>query len=238
MNIAIDVGNTLTKVGVFQGGKLIRYFSCKTIEEVLLQVKGINIENVIISSVNKELKEISEALKAKGEILELSQFLSMPFTNQYKTPQTLGTDRLAGVAGAISIFPSSACLVIDMGSCITYDFIDKNKNYFGGGISPGMNLRFKSLNSFTAKLPLISPEPFDDLIGGNTKESILSGVVNGISGEINWIIERYQEVDEEIKIVICGGDAKFFETKIKERIFVIPELVVIGLNRILEHNVS
>ncbi|UII28675.1 type III pantothenate kinase [Fulvivirga maritima] len=163
--------------------------------------------------------------------------LPLPFTIDYKTPQTLGRDRVAGVAGGQYIFPNANTLVIDLGTCITYDIIDAKNVYHGGGISPGLKMRFKSLHNFTAKLPLIEPTNDFELIGQSTKESILSGVINGMISEIDGIIRMYTDKFAHLQIIMCGGDAKFFENRIKANIFVAPELVLTGLNRILLYNV-
>jgi type III pantothenate kinase len=136
------------------------------------------------------------------------------------------------------MFPNSNILVIDAGTCITYDFIDKNGVYQGGAISPGINLKLKALNTFTQKLPLIEFKNEFVLIGQTTEESILSGVLNGTIAEIEGIIGYYSHSFSDLKTIICGGASNFFESKIKAPIFVVPELVLIGLNRILQYNVS
>lgn len=152
------------------------------------------------------------------------------------TPETLGKDRLAAVIAASNIFPGSDLLVIDAGTAITYDFINKDREYHGGSISPGINMRFKALNTFTGRLPLIDPEPFDQLIGLNTHEAILSGVMNGARYEMNGIIEDYQLKFPHLKTILTGGDAIYFDKKLKSNIFVSSNLVILGLKLILKYN--
>lgn len=237
MNLAIDVGNTLIKAGIFDQGKLITYYSELSETDLHEVIQSQALEYAIISSVGK-IKDINLAKYYFKKVVSLDNTTKLPLTNLYKTPQTLGVDRLAGAVGGSVLFPESNKLVIDAGTCITYDFTNKDNQYLGGGISPGIDIRFKALNTFTEKLPLINRSQIAVLIGGNTEESILSGVLNGVIEEVNGIINQYKNKYPDLKIIICGGDSSFFESKIKESIFAIPELVLIGLNRILEYNVS
>ncbi len=147
-------------------------------------------------------------------------------------------DRLAGVCGAIELFKETDTLVIDAGTCITYDFVDKQKNYFGGSISPGLKMRFKAVHTFTAKLPLVDSANAVGLIGDSTESSIQSGVINGMIAEIEGIIMRYQDKYPGLRVILCGGDTAFFENKLKASIFAAPDLVLIGLNSILIYNVN
>lgn len=241
MNLVVDLGNTSMKAGLFQHGQLQKIYtnlSTQQVTDIAQQEKALC---SIICSVSQDPASLQEALQAHiPSVYILNYQLPVPFVNHYATPQTLGTDRIAAVAGAQKIYPLKNCLVIDLGTCITYDIIDSNNNYRGGSISPGLHMRFKALHTFTSRLPLI--EPAEDtqpaLTGKNTKEAILSGVINGMAAEIEGIIEKYQKKFDNIHVIFCGGDAKFFESKIKERIFVVPELVLVGLNSILQYNVS
>ena len=164
--------------------------------------------------------------------------MALPIQNLYSTPETLGVDRIAAVCGAQTTFPNEKCLVIDMGSCITYDYLNEKGEYHGGSISPGLNMRFKAVHTFTAKLPLVKPLADPALIGTTTASNIQSGVINGLTEEIKGIISLYQHKFGNIRVILCGGDAHFFENKLKGVIFAIPELVLIGLNSILSHNVN
>ena len=164
----------------------------------------------------------------------------MPFDNQYESPKTLGQDRIAAVAGAQGIAEGKTTLVIDAGTCITYDLLEHGQTYLGGMISPGIEMRLNSLSTFTGKLPKIEFDVNElpiDLIGRNTKDSILSGVVNSVIEELNGNIHRFKTQYPELKVVLTGGHLAVFESYIKFEIFADPNLVLHGLNRILDHNV-
>ena len=162
--------------------------------------------------------------------------------NQYKTPDTLGVDRLAAVIGAHKLYPGKSSLVIDAGTCITYDYIDAGGNYFGGSISPGLNMRYKALNYYTGALPLINAdEKFDKIYGDDTRSAILSGVQNGIKYEVFGFVESYRANEPELNILLSGGDSIFFDTLLKNSIFAPyvknePYLVLRGLNAAIQNN--
>lgn len=236
LNICIDFGNSSIKAAMFEGKILVQNYVG------LDQVALINLVNshldlpLAIASVSGDVTHIVNLIENKTRLTLLTHHTKIPITNLYQTPQTMGMDRLAAVVGAFTKYPTTNCLIIDAGTCITYDFLDKSGNYHGGSISPGINLRFKSLNHFTAKLPLIDNKEFMETLGTNTADAIACGVVQGCIGEIIWIINTYKHTYPDVCVVICGGDAAFFETKIKETIFAIPQLVLIGLNTILNYN--
>lgn len=239
MNLVIDVGNTFIKIGVFEERKLIwfvknRNADLKDFNQVLEEFKPI--EHGIVSIVGQIDPSIIHYLTSKINLIEFSHQTPIPVTNQYNTPTTLGYDRMAAVTGASEMFPGSSLLVIDAGTCITYDYITSGKAYLGGGISPGISLRFKSLHGYTAKLPIVNPQDINYLIGKSTEESILSGVMNGAIQEINGIIDLYSKQYESHKVVMTGGDLIYFEKTFKNIIFAVPNLVLIGLNEILEYN--
>jgi type III pantothenate kinase len=239
MNLAIDAGNTSVKAGLFSetGLKEVHYgVSVHQLTEVL---QDYAVNDCIISSVKEDADQLRQLIQPHVQhVFILDHLLPVPLINEYETPHTLGKDRLAAVAGAKALYPEKDCLVIDIGTCITYDCIRADNHYLGGSISPGLHMRFKALHTFTARLPLIEPQPNPKLIARNTGDAILSGIIYGIAAEIEGIIHKYQTLFPGIDVIFCGGDAVFFETKIKQRIFVLPELVLIGLNRILEYNVS
>jgi type III pantothenate kinase len=170
--------------------------------------------------------------------IELNEYTDIPIENLYETKSTLGKDRLAAVIGANNIFPDSNVLVIDMGTAITYDFINTSKQFIGGTISPGMEMRFKALNHYTDQLPLLKKNENYQTIGKNTSEAIISGVQNGILFEIDGYINTLKSNYNDIKVILTGGDAIFFDKKLKNTIFVNLNLNFIGLNTILEHNKS
>lgn len=235
LHIVIDAGNTSIKLGMFLNNQLQKVEHLKESEIVLL-CNDLADSPIIISSVGKDINHLLNLLINKKRLLILDHQTKVPIVNLYKSPNTLGSDRLAGCVGAKQIFKTNPCLVIDIGTCITYDFISANSEYLGGAISPGINIRFQALHNFTAKLPLVTLDETPDLIGNDTISSIKSGVVNGISAEINGIIDRYLVEYPTIKVIICGGHSNFFETSIKHPIFASPDLVLKGLHGILIYN--
>lgn len=236
MILAIDIGNTLTKLVVFEGDKVLKVVSKKDVAraDINALVSKFDIKSGIISSVSDK-NETIELLK-NYNFLELSHTTPLPLQIKYKTPQTLGLDRISAVVGAKNEAKGDV-LVIDMGTCVTYDFINNNNEYLGGGISPGFEMRFKALNTFTGKLPLIK---FDKdklmLIGNTTENSIISGVYNGLRNEIDGIINNYLLQYKNLKIVVTGGDRNLFDLEPKNRIFADEFLVLKGLNKILKYN--
>ena len=160
----------------------------------------------------------------------------IPLQNTYKTPESLGRDRIALAVGANQLFPTNNTLVIDAGTCITYDFIDEKNNYLGGAISPGLQIRLNALHTFTEKLPLVTIKNGSELIGKTTEMSILSGVINGATAEVDGIIDRYKEQFGNLKTVLTGGDANYFVKTLKNNIFANSKVLLNGLNTILNYN--
>lgn len=236
--LVIDFGNTLAKVAVFEHGRIVELSTTESINisQIATLKEKFRINHCIVSSVTTIVSEIKSFLKQNFSFTELDHLTKVPIKNLYETPETLGKDRLAAVVGVFVIFPATHCLVIDAGTCITFDFLDNQGNYHGGAISPGINLRFKSLHTFTSRLPLINSKNFGGIIGKTTEESILSGVLNGTVAELNCTIQRYEEIYPGIQIVLTGGDMNFFERKLKSNIFAAPNLVLTGLNEILNFN--
>ncbi len=233
--IAIDLGNTTAKVGVFAKGILVDKLVGVSYDSLVKKVNSLNSDHIIISSVNQKIDKISKNLEAP--VLELDHHTPIPIENKYATPDTLGKDRLAAVVGAVTLQNKVNTLVIDVGTCITYDFINDHNEYLGGGISPGIGLKFKALHNFTAHLPLIEADQADDLIGNTTKNSIVSGVIKGTIAEIEEIIRMYKDKFSHLRIIMCGGGAAKLQTQLKIETKLVPDLVLIGLNRILEYNV-
>jgi type III pantothenate kinase len=238
MNLTVDQGNTFTKIAIFEGETLSQSINKVPNNEVVRQINSIMPSHCIISSVRKlEGINVTE-LNKKIKCYILDHHTPLPIDNLYETASTLGMDRLAGVIGSRYFKPTGNNLVIDCGTCITYNLIDSENKYQGGSISLGLDMRFKALNNFTANLPLIENENDVELIGKSTKGAILSGVVNGIICEIEGIIARYQQRYAGLSVFLCGGGSKYFESKIRGTIFVTPELVLYGLNKILQYNVK
>jgi type III pantothenate kinase len=199
----------------------------------------VGVKNMVISSVGTEAGEMVAQLERNGfDVLLVNGQTPLPFTNLYKTPQTLGIDRIAAVAGAQFLFPQKNGLVIDAGTCITYDAISSNGEYKGGAISLGLTLRLRALHEFTNKLPLIEPRWPMNLEGNSTEESILAGVCVGLIDEINGKIQRYEQQYSELQVILTGGDADFLGKHLKSNIFAAPLLVLLGLNQILLFNVK
>ena len=230
----IDIGNTRVKTAIFDNDTIVKQ------------------KNYELSQFTSEFSSISKPFKHGiiSTVVELNPLISnpnfliltdktkIPISNQYLTPHTLGRDRLANVIGASAIEnDTNGILIIDAGTCLKFDFI-QNKTYYGGAISNGMQMRFKALNHYTDKLPLLEPQKINYLMGKDTHESILSGVLNGMKAEINGIISEYQNKYPEIKVFLTGADAYFFEKDIKNNIFVNTNLTFIGLNEILKFNVQ
>ena len=236
MNLVIDCGNTRIKAATFSDDELREKFSFQSTDELKSFLHSNRFEGGIISSVGIPAEEILGWMDAKKKFV-LKHTLPLPVKILYKTPETLGVDRIAAVCGALGIFPSDDCLVIDAGTCITYDFIDRNKNYHGGAISPGISMRFEAMHTFTKRLPLVKAAP-EKLIGDSTESSMRSGVMNGILSEVDGFIINYQKKYPDLRVVLCGGDTPFFENNLKPTIFAAPDLVLIGLNRILNHNAA
>jgi len=243
MRLVIDIGNTRTKIAVFSGRTLFfvqafEKIGITDIEEIINQFP--TIKKVIFSSVSfidKDKDEIKEFLKQRFRFIEMSNELSLPINNNYLTPRTLGNDRIAGVIGANALFSDNDCLVIDAGTCITLDLIDKTGNYYGGSISPGINMKYKALNTFTESLPLIDDKfKMEDIVGNNTQSSIISGVINGTVMEIKGFIAYYKKKYPELKILFTGGDAHFLHNYFKENTILEEHLVLSGLNIILDTN--
>ena len=237
MKLAIDLGNSFQKVAVFSGD-LPEYIEIT--EDLMNSIGNIfnkyPITSAIISSVVPDLKKTSDLIAAKCPLLILDEMTAVPIKNAYLTPETLGKDRLASVVAANNMFPNKNILVIDAGSCIKYDFIDSLAVYHGGAISPGLNMRLKALNTFTGKLPLIELSECGQLTGNNTQQSILSGVVNGAVAEINGIIEQYEGKYPDLNVILSGGDSEYLVSKLKSRIFAVPNIVLLGLKIILDYN--
>jgi type III pantothenate kinase len=237
-NLCIDFGNTYSKIGYFEDSVLIEYFPKINSETVINFCKNIDFEQIMICSVTKSAEELRQEFAVLNKIVKiLEPNTPIPIQKNYETPQTLGGDRLAAAVGATVIFPNENCLIIDAGTCIKYDFVENGAIFQGGIIAPGLRMRFKAMHHFTKKLPLIENyEPWPKLIGKNTVNAMQSGVLNGMVAEINGIIDQYATQLTKFKIILCGGDAPLFESRLKYPTFVVPELVPIGLNRILMLN--
>lgn len=239
MNLIIDVGNTLVKLALYQGDAMVgkrEFPKSKIYSEVKKIVKVKRPTQAILSNVGKLPESVIAKLNSLLPILNVGYSLNLPFKNLYKTPETIGSDRLALATAAVIQFPKKNVLVVDAGSCITYDFIDKNGNYHGGGISPGLGMRYKALNTFTAKLPLLKPSPPEALYGDTTVSSIHCGTFGGLLKELDGIISDYKKKYTDLTVILTGGDAKLLANRLKNSIFANSNFLLEGLNSLLEFN--
>lgn len=235
MNLVIDIGNTFIKHAIFDGDELVDSVVEEQLNSDVVDAlyEKYNIRKGIFSTVRAN----DESLLKKYNFLQLSHHTPLPLTIKYKTPETLGLDRIAAVVGATCNYKKTDVLIIDLGTCITYDFLNSKKEYLGGAIAPGFQMRFKALNHFTGKLPLINfNKDALKLIGDSTETSIISGVYNGMKNEISGTINNYFSQYENLKIVVTGGDINLFDLEPKNRIFADEFLVMKGLNEILNYN--
>jgi len=241
MNLIIDVGNTRVKVAVFELNtvkEVLAFSRSEIIPELKKIMNKFSISASIISSVvtisDKTQQEIANLLNP----ICLNSETKVPFNNFYETPKTLGVDRIALVSAAIEKYPNKNVLVIDAGTCITFDFINKDKEYLGGAISLGVAMRYKALHSFTSKLPLLKQKEVSSFIGANTNASMHSGVINGVCNEIDGVINQYKGEYQDLTVVLTGGDTYFLAKQLKSGIFAHPNFVLEGLHTVLTYNLA
>jgi type III pantothenate kinase len=239
MNLAIDVGNTLVKTAVFDRDEIIwqrtyTEFDKVVFDEALRAFPAL--KACIIASVRDIGWDPQKHYSGALNIHILGTDTKLPVRHQYKTMDTLGPDRIAGVVAANHMYPRKNVLLIETGTCITYDLIDAEGVYHGGGISPGIQLRLAALHNFTDKLPLVKPVYDPELVGNSTETSIQSGVINGIKAEVKGIISAYERIYENLTIILSGGNLDHFDKNLKNNIFAVPNIVLSGLNIILNFN--
>lgn len=243
MNLVLDLGNSYGKIAVCEGSRVIDSAGYERItsREIAYFLSGYpGLKGVIISSVVNHSREIIDYLmNLFSTCIELNHNTPIPLNNRYQTPDTLGYDRIAAAVGANTIYPDENVLVIDTGTAITYDIVTSEGAFIGGNISPGLEIRFRALHKHTNRLPLLE-RPVEDppLVGSTTKDAIYSGIINGVLFEMEGFIAAISQKYPRLKVVLTGGDAKFFEGKLKSSIFVDLDLNLIGLNRILDYNAS
>lgn len=241
MNLAIDIGNTRAKIGLFDGSVLLekQIWETWTLEKIKNLTTNQNVKNVIFSNVGRKMPEDMEAyLRQNFFCIELDTQTPLPIQNAYKTPETLGKDRLAAVVGAFEMFPNQSCLVIDAGTCITYDLLRWDGVYLGGNIAPGLEMRLKAMHHFTANLPLLTVGKTENLIGYSTESAMRNGAQFGTILEIQGFIDWSRSELGEINVILTGGSVEIFVKNLKSQIFVNPNLVLSGLNKILNYNVE
>ncbi|SFF04519.1 type III pantothenate kinase [Spirosoma endophyticum] len=240
LNLVVDWGNSSLKTGWFDGPMLIETGRYGSPDELAGDLESRSVGHMLVSSTSRPADEIrTQLLGLKTNFWLLDSQTAVPIRKAYDTPTTLGTDRIAAATGAVSLFPGQDCLVLDLGTCLTADFVDQDAVFQGGLISPGLRMRFRAMHEQTARLPLVDmASEWPGLTARNTKQAMQSGAMNGLLFEIHGIIAMYRQQRPGIVVLVCGGDAASFESRLKQPIFAVPELVLIGLNRILRYNVE
>jgi type III pantothenate kinase len=241
LNLAIDIGNTRTKAAVFNDGALVQHeeWPNGSVPNFLEYATNQAVQNIILSNVAGAVHlDVQEQLQHHFRFFELHPATPIPISHEYETPETLGKDRLAAVVGAYALFPRQHCLVVDAGTCITYDWLSAEGIYLGGNIAPGLSMRLQAMHRFTARLPEVAPGHSAGRIGQTTEMAMRNGAQEGISLEIegyqHWSAAKFGR----IKTILTGGDAIFLANRLKSEIFVNHHLVLLGLNKILEYNVK
>lgn len=236
-NLIIDIGNTRIKSGIFEDNNCSQELAFDSLNEAINHWNTIDFNHCMVSSVRWTELELSEQLDF--EFIYFSTSTLLPVSNAYGSPATLGLDRMAAAVGGWTLSGFRAVLAIDLGSCITFDLIDGNNSFIGGAISPGLQMRAKAMHTQTARLPLVDlAERPTDLTGTSTISCMQSGIWYGVEFEILGSIAAYRKKYPEIQVFVCGGDAQSFDSLAKDHIFVVPNLVLHGLNSILNHNVE
>jgi type III pantothenate kinase len=242
MVLTIDVGNTRIKGAVFEGYNKIEFFVFpkdeieKNIDAVLKKYK--EVQHLVVASVGNIDRNSFLYFQNELEVWFVSHTDTFPFVNNYATPNTLGIDRMVLAAGATLQFQGQNRLIIDAGTCVTYDFVDQNDVYHGGAISPGLRLRYESLHTFTEKLPLLTVKNPKDFVGDSTAEAIHSGIVNGLVYEINGFVDEYQSKYSNFIIILTGGDTEFLAKRLKNTIFANSNFLLESLNQIFQYKIE
>ena len=238
--LCFDFGNTRLKCGIFSGGVLreTRVLENDQPPTILSLLEAFRPDKTILSSVVHHHPELESLLQAHSRFHLLGHQSKSPLITAVGKPETIGADRLAAMVGALSLYDGVHLLVIGLGSCITYNFVDKYKEFLGGGISPGMAMRFKSLHHYTAKLPLEEADWNYPLIGSDTRSNILSGVLLGMAKEVDGMIRAYRDRYEGLEVLMTGGDTLFFADRLEEAVHIDPDLIFKGLYTICQWNIT
>lgn len=240
MNFVVDFGNTRIKAAIFNGSELMQSYifnSAQALTEGLAQMPAF--KNCLIASVTNMHEEFIKCLPKSVNTVIFSANTPIPLNNLYKSVATLGSDRIAASVGAYSFYPNQKVLTIDAGTCLKYNFVNEQNQYLGGAISPGLTMRLKAMNEFTHALPLIEMDKnFVDLIGTDTKTSMLSGALIGAVAEVDGIINKYLLNYANLQVVLTGGDADYLGKQLKNRLFANQNILLYGLNTILNYNLE
>ena len=238
MYLTIDIGNSFAKLAIFHDGEIVykeRHHKL-LVGNVDKLYKKFFFSRAILSSPRVMDKRIITAIQRRYDMIILDHNTAIPIKNLYRTPETLGRDRLAAMVGAYVQYPKQNCVIIDLGTCNTFDLVDKNGTYQGGNISPGVDMKLKAMNHFTSKLPLPVRQYNDDPIGKDTTSALQNGAFWGTIFEIESFIHRMNALFTPLNVILTGGDAEIFGSKLNSKIFVAPNIVLIGLHEILKYN--
>ena len=241
MNLCIDIGNSRTKLALFEGDTLVlrQLWEEWSIEDLLQLLTNHKVQNVILCSVGRRLEPAElKRVESQCRLIQLEADTPLPIRNAYKTPQTLGKDRLAAVVGAFALFPGENCLVVDAGSCITYEFLSADGVYLGGNIAPGLKMRLRAMHEFTARLPTVELNKLQEWIGDSTPNAMNNGALLGTALEIEGYSQKWATAEGSSKTILTGGDAALLQQTLSISAIHEPDLVFIGLNKILKHNVE
>ena len=238
VTLCLDFGNTRKKAAIFQKNEIDKVMvlpddTAATIGSLLDIYKPYK---SILSSVIDHHTAIEELLAAKTKFHKLSHLTKLPFTTPVGKPETIGADRLALCAAAVHYYPKKNNLIIGIGSCVTYNFVNKYQEFIGGAISPGMEMRLKAMHQFTAKLPLVKADSNVPLMGYDTTTNLLTGAVLGLSKEIDGFVDAYKEKFGNFNVLLTGGDLVHLAPHLKNKIFADPDLIFKGLYAISEVN--
>lgn len=239
--LVIDIGNSRAKLAIFQGSELQEQWIWPqwNVEDFNALATNQNPSFIILSNVaGRKGDEIAACFQEAPFFINLTAQTPLPIVNTYETPETLGKDRLAAVVGAWELYPKQHSLVVDAGTCITYDLLDAEGVYRGGNIAPGLQMRLRAMHEFTASLPLVSIKDIDQWVGYSTESAMRNGALLGAILEIQAFSDWRRQQIGRLNVILTGGDAVYFAKNWKRKIFVHPNLVLIGLNKILDYNVS
>jgi len=239
MKLILDLGNTNHKVALFDADNLVLLETNRRINVPIIRAivkRNAGIDACILSSVVSIPTALQAFLEHNFRFILLDRYTPVPIRNLYCSPQSLGKDRLAAAVGGYTRFPGEPVLIINCGTAITYDVVNEKGEFLGGAIAPGMQMRFTALHTFTSQLPLLNYAEIDFLTGNSTDSSVLSGVINGMTAEIEGMIARYQKAFPGIKVILSGGDLNYFVNRLKISIFAVPNIVIYGLHQILVFN--
>ncbi len=242
MNLVLDIGNTRTKTGLFFKNRLLEQalWTDESLDDLIDYGKQAGVERVIVASVAvPDPNTCRRLIEVFPLVLELNSETPLPFRNAYRTPETLGRDRLAAVAGAQALFPGRDCLVVDCGTCIKYELLLAAGEYLGGNIAPGAQMRIQAMHRFTARLPEVPMEMPAEAVGFSTQTALQNGALRGAALEILGFVRLFQEQFGALEVVLSGGDASFFAPFLPvEALKVEPHLTLYGLNHILQYNLD